>query len=272
MNFRRASIYTKQMSMMFQDIMVYRADVISRYLGRMMQFAIAAFLWLAILEASGGDIAGYDQAKTLTYFLLIQVVSGFTFSAAQAGFYVGSEIQSGSLSNRLVLPVDYIKLLLAITTGRGLFYFISNMVLFTGIGIVFNDYFNFEFSLFFIGVAALCMITGFLINFGLISCIGMLAFWTSSSTRLIFSFFAIISLLAGLLVPLDFFPMAVQNVLNWTPFPYLFFFPVKVLQSSAWDSSLSLGLAISCGYAVLCMSMTYLVYHLGLRKYEAVGK
>ena len=84
------------------------------------RFAVSAYLWLAIIKSSeSGIIAGYNQQSALTYFLLIAIVGGFTFSSS--GFQAGADIRSGELSKYLVLPISYIGRLLSTNLGRNLF-------------------------------------------------------------------------------------------------------------------------------------------------------
>jgi ABC-2 type transport system permease protein len=272
MNLKRFKIYSKQASMMIRDVMIYRADFISRYISTIIRFMIAAFLWLAILRSSEGSVAGYDVPRIMTYFLLMQVVTGFIFSAAMSGFRTADQIQSGDLSTRLIQPVDYIKLTFAQDFGRGLFFFFSNLVIVGLIAFFFQDYFLLEFQPQFLAFGFLAMIGAFILNFSFVMIIGMSAFWITSSHRLIFHFFAILQLLSGMLVPIEFFPDKIEALLLKTPFPYIAYFPIKLFQSSEWSTELTQMSVIALSYSLLLIGITYAFYKFGLRKYEAVGR
>lgn len=97
--------YLKLTQMMIQDVLVYRADFVSRFITFGARFAVSAYLWMAIINSSEtGEIQGYTVEGALTYFLLIAIVGGFTFSSS--GFQAASDVRSGELSKYLVLPIS----------------------------------------------------------------------------------------------------------------------------------------------------------------------
>ncbi len=268
--FSRLKIYKKQAEMMFQDELIYRADLISRFISWGTRFLIAAFLWMALLSSQGGELAGYDLKKILTYFLLMQIVTGFTFSGG--GFRVADNIYSGDLSAWLIQPVNYLLLVLSTELGRILLFFFANLVIYAGIGLLFPNLFDFTFKWEFILIGILLMFFSYLMNFSIVVMIGMLAFWFSYSGRLIYTYFAILTLISGTLVPLEFFPVSIQNILLLTPFPYLFYFPIYVMQSDTWTEKLSQGIPIVLLYTLLLMLLMSFMYKRGLKTYEAVGR
>ena len=67
------------------------------------------------------------------------------------------------------------------------------------------------------------------------------------------------------------FPAWAQTALNWSPFPYLFYFPVKVLQSPEWTPALTRSLGIGMVYAVLGVILMFTIYRIGIKSYEVVG-
>lgn len=261
--------YFKLTHMMIQDILVYRAEFVSRFITFGARFAVSAYLWVAILNASGGDIAGYNSQSILTYFLLISIVGGFTFSSS--GFIAGSDIRTGELSKYLVLPISYIGRQVSTNLGRNLFYFTCNSLIYIGLGLLFSGVFDFNFPLAHYPAAFYTLLLGFILNFCFVMATGMLAFWITSSNRLIYIYYAVITLLSGTIVPIEMFPEWAQRILNVSPFPYLFYFPVKILQSSEWTVQLTQGIWIGTGYASLAIVLMLAVYRLGIRSYEAVG-
>lgn len=267
---QRAKIYLKLAQLMISDTLIYRADIISRYISWATRFLISAYLWIALTESKGGEIAGYTLQESLTYFLLMQIVTGFVFSGS--GFTISSDIQSGELSNKLVLPINYPLGVMFIELGKTVFFFFSHIIIYLGIGLFFSKYFDLSFEPIFVFLGLLSMLTAFLLNFCFLAIIGMLAFWISTSQRLIYTFFAIITLASGILIPLEFFPEPMREVLFWTPFPYLFYFPVHVMQSDFFTSELGKGFLIQGVYTVILFTLLYLVYNRGLKTYEAVGK
>lgn len=270
MNLKRLGIYTKQVKMMIQDVLIYRVDILTRIVSHGSRFLLAAFLWYTIFTSNGGNIAGYDTSQTLTYFLLIQVIGGFVF--VHSGFRISSDIQYGDLSNKLILPMDYLMMAMSRELGNTLFYFTVQILLYSGIALIFKDLFALNFAP---GMAALglgFMLISFWINYCINMMVGMLAFWLTTATRLMYTYFAIVNLIGGMLIPMEFFPLLMQKILFWTPFPYLFYFPVKLIQSPELTPELMQQMGTALGYSILTGCAMYLMYKRGLKLFEAVGR
>lgn len=255
--------------MMLQDVMIYRADFVSRSISWIVRFLISAYLWISIIN-SQGTLLGYDIPKMLSYFLLIQIV--YSFVTSSAGFQVASDIQSGDLSTKMVMPVDYILLYMSRDIGRNTFFFILNFILYIGTILIFPDFFQINLSLIHILLATFSMFLGFIIIFCLTLMIGMLAFWISHASRLIFTFFALMTFLSGLIIPLEFFPENFKKILDFSPFPYLFYFPTHIMQIESINFEIFQGFIIQISYSILLTLACYLIFNTGLKKYEAVGR
>lgn len=270
MNLKRANIYIKQAQMMFEDVLIYRADFITRFISWGTRFFISAYLWIAIVNSKNGEIAGYNLQESLTYFLLIQIVSGFVFSSA--GFQTSSDIQSGELSNKLILPADYLLMLFSREFGRNIFFLISNIIIYGILGIIFQNYFDLDFYFSMISLAIISTMMAFILNFSMNVILGLFAFWISTAGRLIYTFFGIITLVSGIIVPIDFFPQNIQTLLKFSPFPYMFFYPVHILQSHTINLEIIYGLTLQLLFTCLLTAIMYAVYYKGLKTYEAVGR
>ncbi len=255
--------------MMLQDVMIYRADFMSRSISWIVRFLISAYLWISILN-SQGTLLGYDIPRMLSYFLLIQIV--FSFVSSGAGFQVANDIQSGELSTKMVMPVDYILLYMSKEIGRNIFFFIFNLFLYVGTIVLFPDYFQINTSIIHIALGMISMFFGFLIIFSMTFMIGMLAFWISHASRLIFTFFALITFLSGLIIPLEFFPENFKKILDLSPFPYLFYFPTHIMQVEVINYEIYKGFLTQIFYVIFLISSTYFIFNTGLKKYEAVGR
>ncbi len=266
----RSFVYLKQTQMMLQDVLIYRADFISRFISWGARFMITAFLWTAVMRSAGGHIEEYSQQSILTYFLLIQIVAGFIFGAV--GFRVSNEISSGDLSSHLVKPVHPLLLAAAADLGRNLFFFISNFVIYLIIAAIFPNYFEVHWNLSVIPWAMLSLLMAYLSNTCFLVLIGMLAFWTGTAERLLFVFFSIVHLLSGVIIPIDLFSENFEHALYFTPFPYLFYVPVKLFQSTEWIPQTFQWLGVSALYMIALLLLTELMFRKGLKSYEAAGQ
>lgn len=270
MQLARSLIYLKQSQMMLQDVLIYRADFISRFISWGTRFLVTVLLWTAVLKSAGGHIEGYDQKTMLTYFLLMQIVTGFIFGAV--GFHVSESISTGSLSGQLVKPMHPLLLAAAADLGRNFFYFVSNILLYSLIAWAMPNYFSLSFSPTLLPWALVSLGLAYVSNTCFLIIIAELAFWTGTAERLLFVFFSIIHVLSGVMIPIDLFPEWLERGLYFTPFPYLFYVPVNIAQSTTWDPQVLQWIAVSLAYTIILLACTELMYRIGLKSYETSGQ
>ena len=79
-------------------------------------------------------------------------------------------------------------------------------------------------------------------------------------------------ILAGQIVPLSFFPDSYINIINYTPIPYLIYFPVEIAMSQdinvyQWISMFFIGIL----WCIIMRLLSGILYNIGIRRYEAYG-
>jgi ABC-2 type transport system permease protein len=87
----------------------------------------------------------------------------------------------------------------------------------------------------------------------------------------IFIAFAFEYIAGGHLFPLNILPAGIAAVLNYTPFPYLLFFPVSVYLGTVHGAALYQGLLIQAGWVICFYLLARFTWYRGIRKYSAVG-
>ena len=98
------------------------------------------------------------------------------------------------------------------------------------------------------------------------------AFWFGEVRALLAAYNISMFVLAGQIIPLDFFPEYYVNFINYTPIPYLIKFPVDIAMSLEvnlyqWVSLMFMGIL----WCVIMRLLSGLVYSIGIRRYEAYG-
>ena len=98
---------------------------------------------------------------------------------------------------------------------------------------------------------------------------GILAFWLEETWMLRVSFLLISAFLSGSYFPLEVYPDWLVNVLTYTPFPYMGYFPVKIFMGEIQNLS---PLYFTVGAWMLIVStIVYLLWRKGLRMYTGAG-
>jgi len=205
---------------------IYRFSFFFTLTGNLLYMTLIFFLWKSIY--GGADtIRGMTFHQTFIYLALAG--SLFILFTPGTDWMISNRIIDGSLIMDLLKPVDFQFLTLARSTGFGIFNLAlitipSLVVLFLGfradmklgIGLLFFP----------IGIAL-----SFLISFAIDFSIGLTSFYTESLWGISMTKTVITSLLSGALIPLPFFPQAVQDLLRLLPFQAIYNIPLSMITS-----------------------------------------
>lgn len=263
--------YLQVFKISFQQEFVYRVNFIMWRVRNVFQIFIAFFLWDTVFSSPDKILFGYDRAKILTYVFGLIIVRAFVLSARAVD--VAGEVSRGQLSNYLIRPVSYFKywltrdmsskaLNLAFAIGETvILYFILRPPFFVQTNFV--------------------LILGFLISvflaififFVLLFITSSVPFWMPEAAwgAQFLLMVVVVEFLSGALFPLDVLPTGFQNVLSYTPFPYLIFFPLQVYLGKIVGVQLLKGIIISFFWAIILWFLMSALWKKGLRVYEGHG-
>lgn len=229
------------------------------------------FLWSGIF-VSTNQVFGYSQTQMFTYVFMILVVTTLVMSAPSAD-NIGGEIANGDLSNYLVKPINYLKywfardlsskalnLSFAIFEVGILWYFLKPDLQIP------PNIWSFLFFLISLGLAIL-------INYLVSVTARLIAFWTPESTwGVSFVILVFVETLAGGIFPLDILPHWASNLLQFTPFPYLLYYPVAIFLGKVTGFDLLRILMQAFAWFLVMLWVTRLVWHKGLKIYGSEGR
>lgn len=245
----------------------YRAEVVIWMLSGTLSL-VMMLVWMAqAAGAPGGTIGGYTPADFATYFLGTWAVGQLL--VVWVAWELDLEVRQGTLSPKLLRPLDPM-------WGHYAGHLAERVVrlpAMLGLAAVFAWLSGASFSrdpLDYLAVLGLAVL-GFSVRFLYEYCIGLLAFWTESSTsfqELVWLFYAA---LGGIFAPLAFYPPWVQTVAAWTPFPYMLGLPAQLLAGKASLADAGRGALVLAAWLVVFWCLRLAVWRLGLRKYGAVG-
>lgn len=247
----------------------YRTDFLISVIGWGTRILIAFFLWFAVIQARGGqNIASYSFQGIIQYFLIIQIISSFIFS--RVGFDMTRDISKGDFANFLIKPVNYVILRMVHEISENAFRTLLGVGIFGTILFFFFGGIPFYFAK--IPVAIISILLSYLINFFMVGIISLSSFWFTNTSRLLFIYFGILTILSGTLFPIDLFPEKFFEISRYLPFAYIFFFPTKLIQSGELNlSSLEILIYQFFFAAILGILMT-IFYKKGVKHFEAVGR
>lgn len=257
-------------SLSWQNEFTYRINFILWRVRNILGFLMVYFLWSGVFLTQT-QIFGYSQNQILAYIFIALLVRAIVMSAPSAD-NIGSEIGNGDLSNYLLKPVGYLKFWFT----RDLSSKILN-ISFVTLELTFL-YFVFKPDL---HLPSLISFISFLIStilataiyFYLSSSARFIAFWAPEDTwGLAFILFVLIETLGGGLFPLDVLPVHFYTILQFTPFPYLLYFPVAIFAGKIESSQTVQVLLQSLGWLVGVYLLHLILWKKGLRTYTSAGR
>ena len=100
---------------------------------------------------------------------------------------------------------------------------------------------------------------------------GLVAFWTKEASGLQAVLKNSAKFFTGALIPIDLLPEYFQEIIMLTPFPYILYFPTKIVMWAVSFQEFISACFICIVWIVIISIFNYKVWQNGLRKYESVG-
>ncbi len=118
-------------------------------------------------------------------------------------------------------------------------------------------------------LAIACTILAFILRFLIQYTFALFAFWTERATAIEQVWFLFYMFLSGMIAPLNVFPEGVREVLMWTPFPYLIYFPASLLVGL--PVNVGQGLVVIIAWTGLFWVLNRWLWRRGLKHYSGMG-
>lgn len=250
------------LSVYYAYMVEYRAELILWVLSGSLPIILMG-VWI---QAAQGGRFGLTPVDFARYFLTVFIVRQITVVWVIWEFE--KEVVEGKLSPRLLQPIDPVwhhiashlservaRIPFAILLVVLFFLLYPQAVWLPNLGQV----------LLFTLAVALAFILRFIIQYTF----AVLAFWTERASALENFWFLFFLFLSGMVAPLNVFPEQVQNIVFFTPFPYLIDFPASLLVGLPVD--VVRGFMAIIGWILLLLGVNRLLWRAGLKRYSGMG-
>lgn len=190
---------------------------------------ISYYLWKAIYGSSGKQtLGGLAQEEMVVYVFMVYVTSSIV--TASISTIVSDDVVKGTVAMNLIKPIDYRLSLVAMASGNMLYRFlVPSVFIWIGLEIYKVNVLGMApVTVWGIILYLLSCIMSFLIYVLFDFCFGMLAFFTTYIFGMRMAKEALLSFLTGQLIPISFFPQAVQKVFDFMPFSSMVYTPVMI--------------------------------------------
>ncbi len=262
--------YLTVFGLSFQNEFTYRLNFILWRLRNVLRILMTYFLWHSVFSANT-NVFGYSKEQMMAYVFLVLLVTSFVMSAP-SNDNVGGEISDGTLNNFLVKPIGYLRYWLTRDWASKLLNMLFAIFEFFLLWSLFRPQIYFSHSPPQLLLGITLVIVSSLMYYLITKLAVSIAFWTPENTwSFMFIILVFMEILAGSIFPLDLLPKSIVTVLQFTPFPYMVYYPIAILVGR-----ISLGLAIRVLFqAIVLLAVSYWlamkVWKKGLKNYAAVG-
>lgn len=265
------------MKAQIQRIIRITGTLLSVYYAHMVEYRAELFFWVLSsslpfilmgvwIEAAQGGQFGLSAIDFTRYFLAVFLVRQFTIVWVIWEFE--KEIVEGKLSFRLLQPLDpvwhHFASHFAERFARLPFSFILIALFF----------FLYPEAIWIPSIPDLLLFLlvtflAFLLRFATQYTFSMLSFWIERANAIESFWFLFYLFLSGMVAPIEIFPPLIRSIVEWTPFPYMIYFPASILVGLPND--LGRSLLIMLGWIAIFVVLNRWLWRLGLKQYSGMG-
>lgn len=222
---------------------------------------ISYFLWMAIYGSSGGNtLGGLSQNEMVVYVFMVYITTSIVNISISKE--VGMDIVKGQVVMNLIKPIDYRISLISKAFGNMVYrFFVPGIIIWIGLEI-------YKANVLGMGVTGienillylLSCIMSFLIYVLFDFCFGMIGFFTTYIFGLEMIKESVLLFLTGQLIPLSFFPQAVQTVFSYLPFSSMVYTPVMIYLGKYTGMELAKVLLIQFAWVIILYLLGSLIW------------
>ena len=259
--------WTQTMQVAWSNQLVYKLNFLMLVLGPVVVFFFIKYnLWSSIFGMPGvTTIQGYDLASMLEYQVWVMVVG--LLAQSYNNMKLSEDIRLGRISSYLIYPFGFWQFHTASFFGTQV---IQIIVSFLTILVITVAGFKLNLSIEQTPVAlAFCVLVSIL-WFSISFILGLVAFWLEETWILRVIFIVIAQFLSGAIVPLEIYPTWLRDVLDYTPFPYMTYVPVKLFMG-VYEGSVGAAFAVISFWLIIMVLAAALTWKKGIRMYSGAG-
>lgn len=259
--------YLEMVRVRFLTWLAYRGNYYTGILIYVVYIGGSYFFWQAAY-GDRPDLGGMGRAQMVTYLAASWMARAFYFNNLDRE--IAQEIQDGTVAVRFTQPGSYLAAKFAMAFGEGAF----RLLFFSLPGLAVAS------ALFPVSLPVrpgtwaawlAAILLAFAINAQISALVGLSAFFLLRADGLIQARRLVMDLLSGVVLPLSFYPPAVQAALHWLPFPGIAYLPSRILSGAAGAGELLHTLAVQLAWVVALSLILRLVWAAARRRLEVQG-
>ncbi len=249
----------------------YKANSIVGLFAIFTGLLIEYLIWSMVYESQSETytIDGWTFNRLIAYIFLSMIIGQLKSSWVTSHEMI-MQIRQGFMNQYIVKPISFFSYHLMNFIGTNILYYIPYSILFIIAPIIFKD-------LIFIHIIQipffiLAVIISIYLSYSIYFFMVCFAFWFGEVRALLVAYNISMFVLAGQIIPLDFFPASYLQIIKYTPIPYLIKFPVEIAMAIEINiNQWIIMFFIALGWCFIMRILGGALYSIGIRRYEAYG-
>ncbi|MBO6165478.1 MAG: ABC-2 family transporter protein [Eubacterium sp.] len=259
--------YIDYMLIGIKEHLVYRGTVLASFMAKIVYLYMQFCLWNALFDSNPGLNVSLSHEETIRYIIVATIVS--TFMECDVIAWINSEIQSGSIANQLIRPMDFRAMIFSKHMGRSVIKMLIYCIPLTIISVLY------------FGKPLLCreqllygvisIVIAYMIQFLYSLIIGMMAFWLIVTWPLNMLLAALYKLLSGSWIPVSMFPGILSKVNAFLPFRAIYAIPVTIMTSPMSGDSIRHDMTVQLIWLMILGVLSVFTWNYGKKKLIVQG-
>ncbi len=251
--------------------------IIALYFERTFEYRLKTFIWLLIPISNNLTLilfwsgAGVQNSYVTTYYVLI-TIGGLLLTSHIEDEVAEVDIKQGQLVNYLTKPISYYWINIFQEIPFRVLQALYAAILIGGFVFFFHGSLAIHLSLWQIPFIFLIFVLGYLLSFTFKLGSAYLSFWFKD----ISGFYELVTIsyiiLSGSVMPLQWYPQALQTISHILPFAYSAYYPIIALQGGLSLMGLLGIIGVQGVWFVILLVIHNTLWREGIKEFTAVGQ
>lgn len=245
----------------------YVLNIVFGFIGYFIMLFILFNLWEYLYSDPKELINGYNMNQ-MTWYVIITEILWMSLSGRKLCRKISNDVKSGNITYNINKPYNYVLYCLFTHLGdvfiSGLIYTFLGMIT----GLIFLGVFP-TLNILSIIIVIISSLFATIISTLLITSIGLISFFIEDASPLYWIYSKII-LVLGTIFPIEYFPIILKKILNFSPVYVVSYGPAKLFVDFSYDKAISIIIA-QLIYIFISYTLCNLIYKRGVKRINVNG-
>lgn len=227
--------------------------------------------WIAVYRSENHSIVGWSLPTVTSYYFLLIIAGSFLIAHNEEDVAV-NDIQEGQLSTYLIRPFSYFLNQLVGEISWRLLQGVFSVIIIIVLTRFFGSFFTITNDPVVFMLAFISLLLGFVLSFIFKMLLGISAFWFTDFRGIQNISEIVLLVLAGFIMPLDFFPHGLHVLSNLLPFAYMVYYPLTILEGKYELQNSIMYLLLQVGWILVLGILYKVLWKMGIEGYTGAGQ